>query len=105
VNVTSMASVVPVAGIGPYNVAKHGVLALSETLQAELVQLGAPIGVSVVMPGRVASRIGRGRDSSALAATEPGVIEPAEVGRQVVEAVRHNRLYVFTHPERIGRGP
>ena len=35
VNVASMAAVVPVPGIGPYNVAKHGVLALSETLHAE----------------------------------------------------------------------
>jgi len=101
VNVASMASVVPVPGIGPYNVSKHGVLALSETLQAELAQMGASVGVSVVMPGRVASRIGLGPDASALAPTEPGVIEPAEVGRQVVAAVRHERLYVFTHPERI----
>jgi NAD(P)-dependent dehydrogenase (short-subunit alcohol dehydrogenase family) len=103
VNVASMASVVPVPGISPYNVAKHGVLALSETLHAELVQTGAPIGVSVVMPGRVSSRIGlaRGQGPSALAPAEPGVIEAAEVGRQVVEAIRHERLYVFTHPERI----
>ena len=101
VNVASMASVVPVAGISPYNVSKHGVLALSETLQAELVDIGASIGVSVVMPGRVTTRIGLGHGSSALAPTEPGVIEPAEVGRQVVEAVRQGRLYVFTHPERV----
>jgi NAD(P)-dependent dehydrogenase (short-subunit alcohol dehydrogenase family) len=101
VNVASMASVVPVPGIGPYNVSKHGVLALSETLHAELTQMGASIGVSVVMPGRVATRIGQGQDSSAPTPTEPGVIEPAEVGRQVVEAVRQGRLYVFTHPERI----
>ena len=101
VNVASMASVVPVPGIGPYNVSKHGVLALSETLQAELAQMGASVGVSVVMPGRVATRIGQGQGPSALAPTEPGVIEPAEVGRQVVRAVRHDRLYVFTHPERI----
>ena len=58
INIASMAAVVPVPGIGPYNVSKHGVLALSETLQAELVQMGASVGVSVVMPGRVASRIG-----------------------------------------------
>ena len=56
VNVASMASVVPVPGISPYNVSKHGVLALSETLYAELTQMAAPIGVSVVMPGRVATR-------------------------------------------------
>jgi NAD(P)-dependent dehydrogenase (short-subunit alcohol dehydrogenase family) len=101
INVASMASVVPVPGIGPYNVSKHGVLALSETLQAELVQMGASVGVSVVMPGRVATRIGQGQGNSALVPTEPGVIEPDEVGRQVVQAVRHDRLYVFTHPERI----
>src|SRR5207248_9873505 len=59
VNVASMAAVVPVAGIGPYNVAKHGVLALSETLAMELHAAGAPIGVTVVMPGRVPSRLGR----------------------------------------------
>jgi NAD(P)-dependent dehydrogenase (short-subunit alcohol dehydrogenase family) len=106
VNVASMASVVPVPGISPYNVSKHGVLALSETLHAELTQMGASIGVSVVMPGRVATRIGQGQNSAGAAPgepgpTEPGVIEPAEVGRQVVEAVRQGRLYVFTHPERI----
>jgi len=101
VTIASMASVVPVPGISPYNVAKHGVLALSETLHDELAQMGASVGVSVVMPGRVASRIGRGPGSSPLASTAPGVIEPAEVGRQVVEAVRQGRLYVFTHPERI----
>ena len=106
VNVASMASVVPVPGISPYNVSKHGVLALSETLHAELTQMGASIGVSVVMPGRVATRIGQGQSSAESAptepgVTEPGVIEPAEVGRQVVEAVRQGRLYVFTHPERI----
>ena len=101
VNVASMASVVPVPGISPYNVSKHGVLALSETLQAELIQMGASVGVSVVMPGRVSSRIGQGQNSAALAPMEPGVIEPAEVGRQVVKAVRQERLYVFTHPERI----
>jgi NAD(P)-dependent dehydrogenase (short-subunit alcohol dehydrogenase family) len=101
VNMASMASVVPVPGISPYNVSKHGVLALSETLQAELIQMGASVGVSVVMPGRVSSRIGQGQNSAALAPMEPGVIEPAEVGRQVVKAVRQERLYVFTHPERI----
>jgi hypothetical protein len=78
--------------------------------------MGASIGVSVVMPGRVATRIGQGQNSAESpptepgatepgvtepGVTEPGVIEPAEVGRQVVEAVRQGRLYVFTHPERI----
>lgn len=104
INVASMAAVVPVPGISPYNVAKHGVLALSEVLHAELLETGAPIGVSVVMPGRVRTRLGRPRDSDTEPEgprTEPGVLDPAEVARQVVDAIREGRLFVFTHPERI----
>jgi NAD(P)-dependent dehydrogenase (short-subunit alcohol dehydrogenase family) len=109
VNVASMAAVVPVPGIGPYNVSKHGVLALSEVLHAELRAMGAPIGVTVVMPGRVRTRLGlpdAGDDDddqqpAAPEPAEPGVIEPSDVGRQIVEAVRADRLHLFTHPERV----
>jgi NAD(P)-dependent dehydrogenase (short-subunit alcohol dehydrogenase family) len=106
VNVASMAAVVPVVGIGPYNVAKHGVLALSEILQAELAAAGAPIGVTVVMPGRVRTRLGREPGSPdpqppGMAPLQSGEIDPAEVGTQVVDAVRRDRLYLFTHPERV----
>jgi NAD(P)-dependent dehydrogenase (short-subunit alcohol dehydrogenase family) len=106
VNVASMAAVVPVPGIGPYNVSKHGVLALSEVLRAELLELGAPIGVTVVMPGRVRTRLGLprlapGDEPPDTPAPEPGVLEPSEIGRQVVEAIRENLLYLFTHPERL----
>jgi NAD(P)-dependent dehydrogenase (short-subunit alcohol dehydrogenase family) len=106
VNVASMAAVVPVPGIGPYNVAKHGVLALSEVLQAELAAAGAPIGVTVVMPGRVRTRLG-GRpetpdsEPSLVAPLQPGEIDGAEVGAQVVDAIRHDRLYLFTQPDRV----
>jgi NAD(P)-dependent dehydrogenase (short-subunit alcohol dehydrogenase family) len=44
VNMASMAAVVPVMGIAPYNVSKHGVLALSETLRDELVAAGSKVG-------------------------------------------------------------
>jgi NAD(P)-dependent dehydrogenase (short-subunit alcohol dehydrogenase family) len=109
VNVASMAAVVPVPGIGPYNVSKHGVLALSEVLHDELRSAGAPVGVTVVMPGRVRTRLGRppgSPDDQPAPDDRPGVqdsqlIEPSEVGRQVVEAILAGRLFVFTHPERI----
>ncbi|MGD9797675.1 MAG: SDR family NAD(P)-dependent oxidoreductase [Acidimicrobiia bacterium] len=106
VNVASMAAVTPVPGIGPYNVSKHGVLALSETLHAELVAAGAPIGVTVVMPGRVRSRLGQApgqpdpAPTAAPPAPEPGVLEPADVGARVLDAIRDGRLHLFTHPER-----
>jgi NAD(P)-dependent dehydrogenase (short-subunit alcohol dehydrogenase family) len=104
VNVASMAAVVPVPGIGPYNVAKHGVLALSETLALELSDLGAPISVTVVLPGRVPSRLGRSPDEPDApkpAGLDPDMLAPEEVGRMVVDAVRTDRPYLFTHPERI----
>jgi NAD(P)-dependent dehydrogenase (short-subunit alcohol dehydrogenase family) len=104
VNVASMAAVVPVPGIGPYNVAKHGVLALSETLALELSALGAPIRVTVVLPGRVPSRLGRSPDEPDApkpAGLDPDMLAPEEVGRMVVDAVRTDRPYLFTHPERI----
>ncbi|MDQ4098829.1 MAG: SDR family NAD(P)-dependent oxidoreductase, partial [Actinomycetota bacterium] len=53
VNIGSMASVAPLAKLGPYTVAKHGVLGLSDVLRAELRAAGAPVGVSVVMPGAI----------------------------------------------------
>jgi len=103
VNVASMAAVVPVAGIAPYNVSKHGVLALSETLQAELVAAGAPIGVTVVMPGRVPTRLGF---PAGTPGPEPGVLGPGElgsrrVGELVAQAVNRSQLYLFTHPDRV----
>src|SRR5213076_2996308 len=53
VNVASMAAVLPQDRLGPYTVAKHGVLGLSDVLRADLAQAGAAIGVSVVFPGRI----------------------------------------------------
>jgi NAD(P)-dependent dehydrogenase (short-subunit alcohol dehydrogenase family) len=103
VNVGSMASVVPVAGIGPYNVAKHGVLALTDTLAKDFRRVDAPIGVTLVMPGRVVTRLGRPIEAPDLEAPpadappDPDVLPADEVGRQVVAAIRENRRYLFTH--------
>jgi NAD(P)-dependent dehydrogenase (short-subunit alcohol dehydrogenase family) len=102
VNVASMAAVTPVPGIAPYNVAKHGVLALSETLDMELRAAGAPIGVTVVMPGRVPTRLGRPADDPGEPDEgEPGTLPAATIGRMVVDAVRDGRTFLFTHPERV----
>ena len=48
-----MAGLVAGPGIGPYNAAKYGVVAISETLAAELASEGARVGVSVLCPGLV----------------------------------------------------
>ncbi|TML64348.1 MAG: SDR family NAD(P)-dependent oxidoreductase [Actinobacteria bacterium] len=94
-NMGSMASVVPVPTIGPYNVAKHGLLALTEGLAAELSAIHrTDIGVTLVMPGRVASRLGGGEP-------DPSVMDPEALGAAVVDALRKRPLFCFTHAERI----
>jgi NAD(P)-dependent dehydrogenase (short-subunit alcohol dehydrogenase family) len=85
VNTASMAAVMTMGGIGPYTVAKHGVLGLSDVLRAELVSLQAPIGVSVVMPGMIKTGM-----------NPVGTVSSATVAANVVDAIRRRRSYVFT---------
>ena len=85
VNVASMAAVLPHDRLGPYTVAKHGVLGLTDVLHAEFTALGLPIRASIVMPGRVKT-----------AMNPIGTIEPSTVAANVVDAIRCDRRYVFT---------
>ena len=85
VNTASMAAVAIIPHIAPYTVAKHGVLGLSDVLRAELAERGAPVGVSVVMPGNVATRM-----------NPIGKLPASAVAANVVDAIRRDRAYVFT---------
>ena len=111
----SFAGLVPNVGLGPYCVAKYGVVALAEVLQREL--RGHDIGVSVLCPMRVATNIGssernrpaelggpevspRVPDQSDANPNQAGqVLAVDDVAAQVVAAIRTNRLYVLPHPE------
>ena len=85
VNVASMAAVLPQDRLGPYTVAKHGVLGLSDVLRAELEAVGAPVGVSVVFPGRIRTGM-----------NPIGSVAPEAVATNVLDAITSNRPYVFT---------
>jgi NAD(P)-dependent dehydrogenase (short-subunit alcohol dehydrogenase family) len=111
----SFAGLVPNVGLGPYCVAKYGVVALAEVLQKELRDEG--IGVSVLCPMRVGTNIGgseRNRDAryGGGAASPPvqdqsesnddlagRVLDVDDVAAQVVAAMEQNRLYVLPHEE------
>src|SRR5262249_45362132 len=70
VNTGSMAGLT--SGIlGPYSVTKHAVVALSESLHYQLAQRGAAVGVSVLCPGWVRTRI------SEADRNRPADLEPA----------------------------
>jgi NAD(P)-dependent dehydrogenase (short-subunit alcohol dehydrogenase family) len=114
VNTASMAglSTVPGGGNGAYSATKHAVVGLSETLRLELSLHAPEVGVTVLCPGPVPSRIhdaARNRpddgtapdaDGSAARSTDFGLVlrrVPAEeVAQQVVDAIERRRDYVVT---------
>jgi NAD(P)-dependent dehydrogenase (short-subunit alcohol dehydrogenase family) len=118
VNTASMAGLTSPPFMGIYNVTKHGVVTLSETLHAELQLETADVDVSVLCPGWVntnladAERNRPGQSSFSDAVSEDGGslrdvlsgllatgLDPAAVAELVFEAVRDRRFYVLTHPE------
>lgn len=115
VNTASVAGLVSGAVGGPYTVAKFGVVALSEQLYYELGRAGHNIGVSVLCPGFVNTNIydsGRNRQAAygesgvapspeneqrraMLNAMRDQMMQPAEIGELVFEAVRTRNLYII----------
>jgi NAD(P)-dependent dehydrogenase (short-subunit alcohol dehydrogenase family) len=91
VNTASMAAVRPVPGIAPYTVAKHGVLGLSDVLRADLAAVDAPVGVSVLMPGKIQTGM-----------NPIGTVSAATVAANALDAIRRNRPYVFTDDHSTG---
>lgn len=115
INTASFAGMVPNDGLGVYCVAKYGVVALSECLYRELGPFD--IGVSVLCPMRVATRIDdseRNRQEEfGGPSDEPSLgddpdryagrtITADDVAVMVVDAIRERKQYVFTHPESRG---
>ena len=87
---------------GAYITSKYAVVGLTESLHDELEPDG--IGVTALCPAGIRSRIfdaARNRPDG-LGGPAPAPVdqwdgmEPAEIGRMVLDAVREERLYVFT---------
>ena len=57
VNTASILGHLSSAGLGPYNVSKHGVVAISETLHAEMLAQSTGVGVTCLCPGLVSTNI------------------------------------------------
>ena len=57
VNTASILGHLSSAGLGPYNVSKHGVVAISETLHAEMLAESTGVGVTCLCPGLVSTNI------------------------------------------------
>ncbi len=118
VNTASMAGLVSGQGLPIYGASKHAVVRVSEGLYAQLRAADAKIGVSVLCPGGVKTRIGlaernrpgdlasgSGPSSEDLAAREaewaqrtgPEGMEPDRVADIVFEAIQDDRFWILTH--------
>lgn len=116
VNTASMSGLTTTAGLAAYNVTKQGVVALSETMYHDLRLARAPIGVSVLCPGWVRTRIADGfhhgppREANAPISSFAAKLgdamrqliadglDPADVAATTFDAIESNRFYVLTHP-------
>jgi len=118
VNTASMAGMMSGLGFSPYCASKFAVVTMSEGLAMQLKPHG--IGVSVLCPGWVRTGIARAarnrheryglgrtpKPGSQAAGLLAHIIEhvqsgldPSEVARLVLAAIREDELYIFTHPE------
>ena len=114
VNTASVAGLISPPGMGIYNVTKHAVVALSETLYQDLRMQSSPVGVSVLCPAYVPTGISdseRNRPKELAGAPVPeamkqnlrkavssGKLSADDVARAVVAAVKEDRFYILTHP-------
>ena len=120
VNTASAAGLITGPGMSPYFATKHAVVALSESLAADLSGVGANVGVSVLCPEWVRTRINesdrnRPDDVPSFQDLRPEMagmrdvlnslvqsgLEPSEIAEHVVDAIRKNRLHILTHPTTI----
>ena len=117
VNTASVAGIISPPGSGAYNVTKHAVVTLSETLHHELRERGSAVGVSVLCPAYVPTGIADSernrpagleataktheilaREQMLKKAVASGRLSADDVARAVVQAVKEDRFYILTHP-------
>ncbi|MES2413483.1 MAG: SDR family oxidoreductase [Pseudomonadota bacterium] len=120
INTASMAGLLNPPNMGVYNVSKHAVVSLSETLYQDLSLVTDQVGASVLCPFFVATGIGmshRNRPAELGAekatksqkiqqamtgkAVDSGKVSAANVAQLVFDAVEKNQFYIYSHPKAI----
>ena len=122
VNTASMAGLLNPPTMGVYNVSKHAVVSLTESLYHDLSLVEAPIGASVLCPYFVQTGISqshRQRPDDVQAAAAPtvsqqvsqavlekavasGKVSAAEVAQRTFDAIRDQQFYIYSHPAALG---
>ena len=121
VNTASMAGLLNPPNMGIYNVSKHAVVSLTETLYQDLRLVTDQVSASVLCPFFVPTGINqshRNRPDSlrdekptrsqiigqAMSdkAVGSGKVSAAEVAQMVFDAIAADRFYIYSHPKAIG---
>jgi NAD(P)-dependent dehydrogenase (short-subunit alcohol dehydrogenase family) len=111
VNTASVAGLICPPGMGAYCVSKHAVLALSESLHHDLRERASRVGVSVLCPAYVPTRLADSqspqpglkskerlaKEAALRKAVAAGKLSADDVARAVVRAVKENRFYILPH--------
>jgi len=117
VNTASVAGLISPPGSGAYNVTKHAVVALSESLHHDLRERNSAVGVSVLCPAYVPtgisssernrpaglaagskSELTKAKEANLKKAVASGRLTADDVAKAVVAAVKDDRFYILTHP-------
>ena len=120
VNTASMAGLLNAPNMGVYNVSKHAVVSLSETLYQDLSLVTDQISASVLCPFFVSTGISRSHRNrpSELRGSKPtksqligqamsekavssGKVSAADVAQLVFDGVASNQFYIYSHPKAI----
>ncbi|MEO0314584.1 MAG: hypothetical protein RI928_1040 [Pseudomonadota bacterium] len=122
VNTASMAGLLNPPTMGVYNVSKHAVVSVTESLYHDLSLVEAPISASVLCPYFVQTGISqshRHRPDDVQAAAAPtvsqqvsqavlekavssGKVSAAEVAERTFDAIREQQFYIYSHPAALG---
>lgn len=122
VNTASVAGLLNAPNMGLYNVSKHAVVSLSETLYHDLQLIRAPIGASVLCPFFVPTGISqshRNRPDDVKTEVDPtasqcaaqavlekavssGKVTAAQVAEHTFDAIRDGKFYIYSHPQVLG---
>ena len=121
VNTASMAGLLNAPNMGVYNVSKHAVVSMSETLYQDLALVTEQVHAHVLCPFFVPTGIhkserNRPADMPALAPTRSqriaqamsdqavskGKVSAAQVAQWVFDACASNQFYIYSHPKSLG---
>lgn len=122
INTASMAGMLNAPTMGVYNVTKHGVVALTETLYQDLKLVTDQITASVLCPYFIATGIANSQrnrpaelkndegptlsqmvaQAQSSKAVSSGKMTAAMMAASVFDAVDNGRFYIFSHPHALG---